>query len=465
MSALADFEKTCFVIMPFNKKKVGAVTVDFDAIYEKVFEPAIRQVRLPEGGGLEVHRTDADEFSSSITQDMYEYITYSRIAFTDISGFNPNVMYELGIRHGAQESGTVIFRQPGINIPFDIATIKIFEYDFGSKKKIDDSKVFITNLLTTTLQRNRLDSPVRQALRAQKTLSDQQTGPAAVSRDDRSAAAHGERTSILDTVLCAAEEALRTENWETAKTLYTVVLRHDPANAAVRMRLGLVLRKMGDSYAALEQFSCVTQFAPDYGEAWREKGVIESLIHRGFEANPPAWMPDGQNSLKRAVEINPKDFDAWASWGGVLRRKPDYPAALEKYQHSTEVSNGHPYPLLNVFKLEAKSTGKLSLQGRKNHLNTAEELRKGQSNSVPPVDMPWCFFDLAELRLYQKDREGFLGHLDNGLKHCDAAWQIKTFRNALKETLVDSNIRLPGLAVGMKKLDKALASRVGAVKP
>jgi hypothetical protein len=41
------YTKTCFVIMPFGRKKVGRTTVDFDAIYADIFEPAIRAVPLP----------------------------------------------------------------------------------------------------------------------------------------------------------------------------------------------------------------------------------------------------------------------------------------------------------------------------------------------------------------------------------------------------------------------------------
>ncbi|MDX2380350.1 MAG: hypothetical protein QNM02_11410 [Acidimicrobiia bacterium] len=40
----------------------------------------------------------------------FEYIIYSRLAFADISGMNPNVLYEIGVRHGVAEAGTVLFR-------------------------------------------------------------------------------------------------------------------------------------------------------------------------------------------------------------------------------------------------------------------------------------------------------------------------------------------------------------------
>src|SRR5690242_15539994 len=127
------YDDICFVIMPFGKKAVSddqgkSRTIDFDPIYHDIFEPAIRAVSLPEGGTLSPRRTDQDFFAASIPQDMFEYLEYSRIALADITGLNANVLYELGVRHRAQESGTVILRQPGALIPFDIAQIKAFPY-------------------------------------------------------------------------------------------------------------------------------------------------------------------------------------------------------------------------------------------------------------------------------------------------------------------------------------------------
>ena len=161
---LKELESTCFVIMPFGQKPVGKVQVDFDVVYQRLFKPAIKGVRTPERSKLVVHRTDKDLFSGSIDQDMFEYIMYSRLAFVDISGLNANVFYELGARHASQESGTILFRQKGQAIPFDIKSIKVFEYDHQSA---NSSQKLIRKVVKETLQRNRLDSPVRIALRAQ----------------------------------------------------------------------------------------------------------------------------------------------------------------------------------------------------------------------------------------------------------------------------------------------------------
>ena len=53
-----ELERTCFVIMPFGKKDVGGKEVDFTAIYNNIFKPAICEVTTPENKQLIPERTD-----------------------------------------------------------------------------------------------------------------------------------------------------------------------------------------------------------------------------------------------------------------------------------------------------------------------------------------------------------------------------------------------------------------------
>jgi len=461
-SRFDELERTCFVIMPFGKKEVGGKQVDFTAIYEEIFEPAIGEVATPENKPLIAARTDMDAFSSSINQEMFEYIMYSRLAFADISGFNPNVFYEIGARHSAQEAGTVLFRQTGHAIPFDIQSIKVFEYEHKPAADATRSRAFITNVLTETLKRNRLDSPVRLALRAQRGEGPPSSQGHSAHTDEPPPPSGRPETGLataIERFMRDAEEALRLGDFEMARTNYWVVLRLDPLNTIARMRLALTLKRLGKHYEALEEFTTVTKLAPDYGEAWKEKGVVEGQIARTIpKEKRPAWLPDGRSSLERATMLVPDDFDAWASLGGVLKNvRSDYAGALAKYRHAAEISDGHPYPLLNALKLEAQHTGKLNLKPVRKQLKAAEDMRLAQTLTTPPTDTPWCFFDLAELRLYQEDEQGFLRYLRKGTESCTVDWQPRTFRGALKSALVDSRIDLPGLAQGMELLDKAIA--------
>jgi len=325
---LEELERTCFLIMPFGKKDVGGEEVDFTAICDEIFAPAISEVRTPEQKPLIPARTDMDAFSGSINQDMFEYIMYSRLAFADISGFNPNVFYEIGARHSVQESGTVLFRQTDHPIPFDITTIEVFEYDHRSTGA-EASQEFITDVLSETLKRNRLDSPVRLALRSQWSGGPEagatSVAQAETERPNEVAAARPAddwRKREVERFMRDAEEAIRLGDLEMARTNYWGALRFDPLNIVARVRLGLTLKRQGKHFAALEEFATVTKLAPDYGEAWKEKGVVEGLVARMI---PPdvrkkkAWLPDGCDSLKRATMLIPDDFDAWSSLGGVLK--------------------------------------------------------------------------------------------------------------------------------------------------
>ncbi len=147
MSELGEFDKICFVLMPFGRKTVGETLIDFDAVYNDIIEPAVKAARLPEGGTLDPRRTDRDKFAASISQDMFEYLEYSRFALADITGANPNVFLELGVRYRARESGTVVIRQNDTPIPFDINQIKAFPYSYAPAAAAEQSRRLITEIL------------------------------------------------------------------------------------------------------------------------------------------------------------------------------------------------------------------------------------------------------------------------------------------------------------------------------
>lgn len=482
---MQELERTCFLIMPFGKKMVGDREVDFTALYKEVFEPAIESTNTPEGKKLIAARTDMDAFSGSINQEMFEYIMYSRLAFADISGFNPNVFYEIGVRHSSQESGTVLFRQKGHAIPFDITTIKVFEYDDAVPQQ-DASRNFISKVLGDSLKRNRLDSPVRLALRAQYGGGGSRaSGGAAASASAAAPAVAGAaelavaaslpapglsaddwRRQEVERFMRDAEDSLRFNDLAQAGMHYWGALRFDPMNHIARMRLALVLKRQGRMNEALEEFVTLTKLAPNYAEAWKEKGVVEGLIARAFKADKrPAWLPDGVASLTRARDLNPEDFDTWSSLGGVMKNvRKDSAQALTMYRRAAQISDDHPYPLLNALRLQAQADGGLDLTAPtvQASLAKARQLRLGQTWAEPPADTPWCFFDLAEIALYQGDVAGFKEAVDAGIRASVQGWQLDTFLQSLLGLAGNAGIKgLPRevLADGIAQLEAAKAAQ------
>ena len=423
--------------MPFGKKRVDGADVDFNAIYDNIFAPAIARVLLPEGGQLQPRRTDKDFFTADINNEMFLYIEYARFAIADISGLNANVFYELGARHRTRESGTAIFRQAGATVPFDIQTIKAFSYEYGTPEQDESARTLICRVLTESLTNNRLDSPIRLTLDRQQQQSD------------------GVRDRLKE-----AENAIHNMDANRAIQLYQEVIAIDPSNPLHRMKLGLLQKEQGLWTDAIGQFNVAVGLSGSYAEAWREKGIAENKLAFKLAGKtngiPQANPAPGEADLRRAIELNASDFDAHASLGGVLKRAGRYDEAWRGYRRAREVSNDHPYPLLNEIKLRAFLNKKLDLSGDdRRALMRAERIRQLQTSNNPPYDSPWCFFDLAEIRLYGGKNDDYVALIEQGIKRVTESWQPDTVRNSLS-LLMPAAVSLPGIEHGLKLLDDYL---------
>lgn len=153
-------QKTCFVIMPFNDKPdpaKGDEIIPFNDVYEFIIKAAIKAVEPITD--LRCIRSDEISESGWIHADMIDYIFRADIVIVDITTLNANVFYELGVRHTAKPSGTILIRKEGTEIPFDIRGLRVIKYDLDVKhasKAIEEITAFIKN----SLRHKRRDSIV-----------------------------------------------------------------------------------------------------------------------------------------------------------------------------------------------------------------------------------------------------------------------------------------------------------------
>jgi O-acetyl-ADP-ribose deacetylase (regulator of RNase III) len=151
--------KTCFVIMPYGEKEtVGGTVIDFDEVYDYFIKPTIESL------DLECIRCDKIAESGWIHKKMFEHIYAADVAFVDITSLNPNVFYELGVRHAVAGSVTVLLRRKGTAIPFNIQGFQVIEYEPGSFKSIDEAKKKIVDSIQNGLKLKKNDSPVHEVL-------------------------------------------------------------------------------------------------------------------------------------------------------------------------------------------------------------------------------------------------------------------------------------------------------------
>jgi tetratricopeptide (TPR) repeat protein len=108
---------TVFCIMPFRE--------EFDDVY-MVIKDACRDQSL--GGSVTCVRADEIAKPGRITDQIIEQLRLADAVIADLTGNNPNVMYELGFAH-ALEKNAIILNQSVTESPFDVKTFRQIAYD------------------------------------------------------------------------------------------------------------------------------------------------------------------------------------------------------------------------------------------------------------------------------------------------------------------------------------------------
>ncbi|KKL85012.1 hypothetical protein LCGC14_1958990 [marine sediment metagenome] len=113
--------RKCFVISPIGKKGTQ-VRRAADAVLSEI----IRAGLVP--AGYSVTRADKLSKSGRITDAIVTELATADLVVADLSGFNANVMYELGIRHALNLPAVQIVPE-GTKLVFDLSGIKTIFYE------------------------------------------------------------------------------------------------------------------------------------------------------------------------------------------------------------------------------------------------------------------------------------------------------------------------------------------------
>lgn len=106
---------SCFVVMPFAEPIGG--------YYAAVYEPAIEKAKL------KPVRADADLYGTGkIIDQIWHGISSARVLVAELTGRNPNVLYELGLAH-ALHKPVVLVCSTEADVPFDLRHVRVIYYD------------------------------------------------------------------------------------------------------------------------------------------------------------------------------------------------------------------------------------------------------------------------------------------------------------------------------------------------
>ncbi len=156
----------CFVIMPFGNPQEDAELFDrLNSIYEKWIKPTIENTQITENKEDRIicHRGDKDFHPGEIIIHIIENLVSSDIVLADLTGKNPNVFYELGVRH-AISNNTILIAENLEDIPFDLRPLRAISYKYTPdgmlkfKSELEEAvKAIISNP-------EKIDNPVRRYL-------------------------------------------------------------------------------------------------------------------------------------------------------------------------------------------------------------------------------------------------------------------------------------------------------------
>jgi ADP-ribose pyrophosphatase len=159
-------QKTCFVIMPYGEKSdADGNKINLDVIYEFIIKKAIEDMDKQNGLQIKCVRCDKIEESGSIHTEMFDHIAKDDVAIVDLTTLNPNVFYELGIRHALKRCVTVLIKsQTTSNIPFNIQGLRVISYDAADVDSYALIREKIQKFIKNGLSKDIKDSPVLDQL-------------------------------------------------------------------------------------------------------------------------------------------------------------------------------------------------------------------------------------------------------------------------------------------------------------
>jgi hypothetical protein len=125
-------DDACFVISPIGDE--GSPTRQrSDKVLDYFIEPVVTEY------GYEPVRADEIGDPGMITSQVIEYAVDSPLAIADLTNHNPNVFYELAVRHTYREPVIQIISSDE-SIPFDIADTRTIHIDIDDIESVETAK-------------------------------------------------------------------------------------------------------------------------------------------------------------------------------------------------------------------------------------------------------------------------------------------------------------------------------------
>lgn len=151
-----DWVHTCFYVTPIGDEDSPARRHS-DLFLRSIVEPAVVSL------GLTIVRADEIGEPGMISKQIIEYIARSRLVVADLSLHNPNVFYELALRHATRKPVVQIVRKAD-KIPFDLGEVRTIVVDdtdvYTLVPQLETYKTEVTSKARSAIDGSTTDNPL-----------------------------------------------------------------------------------------------------------------------------------------------------------------------------------------------------------------------------------------------------------------------------------------------------------------
>jgi len=294
-----------FVAMPFGVKKDSQGNeIDFNRVYAELIKPALKVA------GLEVFRADEEQRAGGILPDMFQELLIADLVVADLTLDNPNVWYELGVRHALRARGVVLISGGRVTTAFDLYTDRKLRYEIKDQgpdpATLEQDQAKLTAMVQATMEswQGRKVSPVYHLLPN-------------LQEPDWKSLRIGDVREFWE-----QHEAWerRIELARKAKEIGDVLVLADEApiaafRAEAWIKAGETLRKAEHFTFALEQLERGLSLEPQNLTGLQEKGIC--LQRLAMEGKPGHSLDRARTHYREVLRIFPTDPETWALLGRV----------------------------------------------------------------------------------------------------------------------------------------------------